>query len=104
MSAYFRNGYYLTGIDYSQISFFGDEYIGQRIAEQYDRFCREQLCWDYIGECLRIMTRGIIQPRLIDLLRCDEPQETPETKSKAEVTDSIIAGLSAILEKKEEDA
>lgn len=46
-----------------------------------------------------MLTRGAMKHRLYDLLRDDAPQEAPDTRTTAEVSDSIIAGLAAILEK-----
>lgn len=102
-----RYGRYLAHVDPAAAERFGDRYIGDCIAEQYERDERERICWGYTGECLRALTRGAVGVRLIDLI---SDRDTPakavtkqDTRTTEEITAGIIAGLSAILEKGEGD-
>lgn len=63
-----RYGKYLACVDFSAAGYFGDEYLGIRIAEQHERYLRELDCWGYVGECLRALTRGAMPYRLYDIL------------------------------------
>lgn len=82
-----KYGRYLSCIDILACDLWGDEYIGQRIAAEHERYERECVCWGYVGECLNALTRGAMNTRLFDILTGDR---TPEI-SADEARESVLS-------------
>jgi hypothetical protein len=82
-----KYGRYLSRVDILACDKWGNEYIGQRIADEHDRYERECLCWGYIGEALNGLLHGGMTDRLYDMLKgTSKPQKTAE-----EATEDIMA-------------
>lgn len=64
-----KYGKYLSRIDILACDKWGNEYIGQRIADEHERFERECFEWGYVGECLNAMIHGAMNGKLYDMLK-----------------------------------
>jgi hypothetical protein len=88
-------GWYLADVAPDLVRRFGRGYIGDCIAGRYNRDRRRELCFEYIGECLRgIVKTSVSLPELLETYRNTKPRDNRTTQ---EVAADIVAGLSSIL-------